>query len=115
MLKNIFTAPTHVPHQHPVNPVILMLYNTIPYLNTLPFSHNVSPNPPNTNVLVNLHKINDILIFVLSQGQGCCRLKFCDPQGEGHCKNLIFMNPKVKTIWEFLLSRSRTKTSLKTP
>ena len=87
----------------------------LPYLNTLSVSQNVLLNPLNTNVLANLHKICDILIFVLFQGQGHQKTKifmstkvkdvtkfnFCGPKGEGHLG--------------FLFYRSRTKTGLKTP
>ena len=38
-----------------------------------PLSQNVPLNPLNANFLANLHKIHDILIFVLFQGQGCHR------------------------------------------
>ena len=65
--------------------------------------------------LPNLHKIHDILIFVIFQGQEQCKIS-----------NLV--TPKVKNVAEFnfhdlkgeghlrfLFSRSRTKISLKTP
>ena len=78
MLKMHFYSPLPMSLTETLsNPLILMLYNTFPYLHTIPVSQqmpNVLLNLPRVNFLPNLHKIHDVLIYVISQGQGWCKI-----------------------------------------
>ena len=48
----------------------------------------VSLNLPKVNFLSNLHKFCDVLMFVISQGKGHCRIQF-------------LVSPRVKDVWDF--------------